>query len=114
MDGPQERHACLALYKKCTRGFWSEVYTKSELGAIATSLNFPEVGAPVLGPHFHGLTLRLVATTTPRGLPARGPRFAPSSDFVLPDNSVPRRGLDFCATPDCLSALHVWNPDSIV
>jgi hypothetical protein len=28
------------------------------------------------------LSDRLVATTTPRGLPARGPRFAPSSDFV--------------------------------
>jgi hypothetical protein len=56
----------------------AELYAKSELGAIATSrtLNFPEVGAPVWS-HFHELTLWLVA-------------IAPSSDFVLPDNSIPR------------------------
>jgi hypothetical protein len=36
----------------------------------------------LFGTHFHELTLQLVAV-------------APSSDFVLPDNSIPRRGLDF-------------------
>ena len=56
----------------------ANLYTKSELGAVATSraLNFPEVWKPLFWPHFHELTLRLVAT-------------APSSDFVLPNNSIP-------------------------
>jgi len=57
----------------------AELYTKSELGALATSrtLTFP-VGAP----HFYELTLRLVA-------------IALSSDFVITDNSILRPGLDF-------------------
>ena len=64
--------------KSLQRGFWGGPYTKSELGATATSrsLNFPEVGAPVWGA-FHELNLRLVA-------------IAPSSDFVLADNSIPQ------------------------
>jgi hypothetical protein len=48
-------------------------YTKSELGAVATSraLNFPELER-LFWPRFYALTLGLVAT-------------APSSDFVLPN-----------------------------
>jgi hypothetical protein len=39
----------------------------------------------LFGPHFHELTLRLVA-------------IAPSSDFVLPDNSIPQPWIrTFCA-----------------
>jgi hypothetical protein len=51
--------------------------TKSEPGAVATgrTTQLSEVGAQVLGA-FEELTFRLVAT-------------APSSDFVLPDKSIP-------------------------
>ena len=56
-----------------------EFHTKSELGAIATSrtLTFQKLERR-FRPHFHELTLRLVA-------------IAPSSDFVLPDNSIPQQ-----------------------
>ena len=32
----------MALHKKCARGFWTEVYTKSELGANRG----PRAGSP--------------------------------------------------------------------
>jgi len=47
---PDSEQSTLALHKKVPSVvFGAEFYTKSELGAIATSrtLNFPEVGAPV-------------------------------------------------------------------
>src|SRR5258705_7671787 len=63
-----------------------QIQTKSELGATATSQGVIyqtfKTEERNDSAHSDQLTLRLVATTTPRGLPARGPRSAPSSDFV--------------------------------
>jgi len=64
------------LHKKCLAWFLERNFTQNQNRDGSDRLNtaFSEVGAPVSA--FHELTFRLVAT-------------APSSDFVLPNNSIP-------------------------
>jgi hypothetical protein len=57
--------------------------TKSEPGAVATGQGLNGKMDAGNTKASKNLSIRLVATTTPRGLPARGPRSAPGSDFVL-------------------------------
>jgi len=55
----------------------AQLHTKSELGAVATSRRVNPKYARTGAPTSWKLRFRLVAT-------------APSSDFVLPDNSIPQ------------------------